>query len=103
MKRGGSAGPLQDLPPNAVIQVFDVPTGGAGSAATAGGRLLFRVLDDAVPDYDPDTPEAKTAGEQMNTALEQDVLAQFVSKVEANAGVRVNQAAARAAIGGGEQ
>lgn len=98
VRRGGGA----DLPPNAVVQMFNVPVGGAGSASTPAGRLVFRVIDEVVPDFDPETPEAKQAAAQMNAAYEQDLLSQYVQKLEAEAGVRVNNAALRAATGGGE-
>lgn len=97
VKRAGAS----DLPANAVVQVFSVPSGGAGSAGTPGGRLVFHVLDDVVPSYDADTPEAKATSEQMNTALEQDLLQQFVSAMEGGVGIKINQAAMRAASGGG--
>lgn len=97
VKRAGGG----DLPANAVIQIFDVPNGSAGSASSPAGRIVFKVLDDVVPAFDPDTPEAKQMAEQMNTALEQDILQQFVKKLESEAGVQINQAAFRAAVGGG--
>ena len=97
VKRGGAA----DLPVNVVVQIFDVPNGGAGSASIPVGRVVFRVLDDVVPAFDPDAAESRTAAEQMNTAMEQDVLGQFVAKLEADVGVKVNGAALRAAVGGG--
>lgn len=99
VKRAGGA----DLPPNAVVQIFNVPTGGAGSASAPGSRIVFKVLDDVVPTFDPDTPEAKATAEQTSGSLEQDLLQAFVSKLQSEAGVRINQAALRGAVGGGEQ
>ncbi len=96
VKRAGTP----DLPANATAQVFDVPKGGGGSASASNGRLVFQVLDEATPNFDADTPESKAAAEQMNSALEQNLLSQFVSKIESDAGVRINAAAMRAAAGG---
>lgn len=97
VKRTGAA----DLPSEALQPIFQEPKGGVGSVAVAGGRLIFHVLDEVVPDFDPDKPEVKTLAEQMSTAVEQDILQQFVGKVEADIGVRVNAAAVRTAVGGG--
>ena len=96
VKRAGTP----ELPANAVAQIFDVPKGGAGSSSAPTGRLIFHVLDEATPDFDADSAESKAAAEQMNGALEQNLLAQFVSKIESDAGVRINGAALRAAVGG---
>ncbi len=96
IKRSGD----DNFPPNAIVVIFDVPTGGAGSASVPQGRLVFHVLDSVVPAYDPDTPEAKAIADQMRTAIGQDVLAQFVRKIETDAGVTINQAALRASTGG---
>jgi peptidyl-prolyl cis-trans isomerase D len=96
VKRSGS----DTLPPGVLVAMFDVPTGGAGSASVPDGRVVFKVIDSVVPPYESDTPAAKSMAEQMRNAFEQDVLSQFVRRLETDTGVTVNQAAMRAATGG---
>ena len=56
LRRSGGAG----LAPSLVNAVFTVPAGGAGSAATPDGRVVFKVTADATPPTKFDDPAVKT-------------------------------------------
>ncbi len=95
-KRSGATG----LAPDMVAAVFDVAVGGAGSAPSGGdGRILFKVLDSVVPPLDPSAPEAVQLGNTYRDQLSEDILSAYLAKVGARLGAKVNQNAARAAVG----
>lgn len=90
-----------DLSAPVIVAMFEVPVHGAGSAAIEGGRLVFLVKDAATPAFDPSGPEAKIMGEQMQTALTNDILEQYLGALEKILGVDINQKALQAATGAG--
>jgi len=95
VKRNGSP----DLPPGAVAQVFNVPIKGAQSAAAGDGRIVFQVLDSTVPPMDEKSPELKKLADQVQTSLNDELLAQYIDQLQKDAGVSVNSQALRAATG----
>lgn len=86
-----------------VVQIFDQPTGGFGSVAAPGGRMVFHVLDSATPEFNPDKDVNKQIAGQMKTQIGEDILTEYVKRLEKDYGVRVNEAAFRAAVGGQDQ
>jgi peptidyl-prolyl cis-trans isomerase D len=97
VKRGGAPG----LPPNAVAAVFAVGVHKATSSATPdGGRILLQVLDAVVPPMDASEPEFKKIIAQVKTGYLDDVLSQYLSRLEQNFGIKINAQALAAALGG---
>ncbi|WP_204306175.1 hypothetical protein, partial [Stenotrophomonas maltophilia] len=70
------------------------------SAPSGEGRAVFLVKSASVPAYVPGAQSDKTVETQFRTALVDDVLGEYIADVQKNAGVSVNQAALRRAIGG---
>ena len=99
IKRGGGDG----MEPTAIAQIFNQPNGGTGSAAVTRGRLVFHVNDSAVSEYNPDSDENKKLAEQIGPAVSEGILSEFIARMELDAGVRLNEAAFRAATGGAQQ
>ncbi|MBV9246042.1 MAG: SurA N-terminal domain-containing protein [Methylobacteriaceae bacterium] len=98
--RAGAPG----LPASAVVQIFGVSPGQAGSAAGDGdSRILFKVKDSVVPPLDPATPQTKSLAEAYAQSLSNDITAQYAGKVQAEVGVSVSEQALRLAIGGNNQ
>ena len=96
VKRSGAEGLTQA----AVARVFSVSVGEAGSAAGEGqSRILFKVLDSAVPVLDAESDVTKGIETQLKTAISDDVLSQYLNKLQADIGVTINQAALQAATG----
>jgi len=96
LRRGGGAG----LAPSLVNAVFTVPAGGAGSAATPDGRVVFKVTADATPPTKFDDPAVKTIATQLTEGLQSSVIAQFVSALESELGVKIHQNVLQSAAGG---
>jgi peptidyl-prolyl cis-trans isomerase D len=90
----------QDLPQAVLTQVFDRPVDSAGSAAAENGdRILFKVVDAKVPPLDVKRPDFANIVDQMKTALDEDVIAQYVSQLEGVIGVDINQQALASILG----
>lgn len=96
VRRGGGPG----LPNAVVTRVFDVPVGGVGSAPSGSeDRLLFRVVSSTVPPLDTGSPQVTQIEDRYRTALSEDLLGAYLSKVGAEIGAKVNQEALRSASG----
>jgi peptidyl-prolyl cis-trans isomerase D len=99
VKRGGAEG----LTAAAVARIFAVPVGEAGSAAGDGQtRILFKILDSTVPPLDTESDVTKGIETQLKSALSEEVLTEYITKLQTDLGVTVNQTAFRAAVGGGD-
>lgn len=98
--RRGNGGTLA---PGVVAQIFALPVGRAGSGAGEGlTRILFKINDSVVPGFDPDSDQAKAIAEQLSQTLSNDVLLQYIGKIQADLGVKINGAALNLAVGGGD-
>jgi peptidyl-prolyl cis-trans isomerase D len=95
LRRSGGAG----LAPSLVNSVFTVPAGGAGSASTPDGRIIFKVTADATPPTKFDDPAVKTIASQLTEGLQNSVIAQFVSALETELGVKIHQNVLQSAAG----
>ena len=90
----------QDLPQAVLTQVFDRPVSTAGSAATENGdRILFKVVDAKVPPLDAKRPDFANIIEQMKTALDEDLIHQYVARLQGVIGVDINQQALASILG----
>ena len=94
-QRKGSA----DLPQGVVASVFNTGIGGAGSAAGPDGRIIFKVLDSAVPALYLDAAETKTLDAQVRGALANDIFSQYAAQLQGEAGVTVNNTMLRQLTG----
>ncbi|RVU21567.1 peptidylprolyl isomerase [Methylobacterium oryzihabitans] len=83
-----------------VGRIFATPVGKAGSAAAGSGRVVFRVTGATVPAFVATAPAAGGVEQQYRTALADDILAEYLADVQKQAGVSVNEALFRRAIGG---
>jgi peptidyl-prolyl cis-trans isomerase D len=95
LRRSGGAG----LAPSLVNAVFTAPAGGAGSAATPDGRVVFKVTADATPPTKFDDPAVKAIAAQLTEGMQTSVLAQFVSALENELGVQIHQNVLQTAAG----
>jgi peptidyl-prolyl cis-trans isomerase D len=82
-------------------RVFAVPVGKAGSAPGAeDGRVVFRVTAASVPPFVTSTQEAERTEAQLSGNLVGSAIDQLVARARQEAGVSINEAAFRRAIGG---
>lgn len=96
VKRSGGAG----LTRGEVAQIFDEKVGDSGSASDgSGGRMIFKVVDAKVPPIDPKAKEFNKILADVKTNLGEDVVGQYLSRLERQLGIKLNQQALRTALG----
>jgi peptidyl-prolyl cis-trans isomerase D len=83
-----------------VAAVFNTSSTGAGSAAVPEGRAVFKITADATPPVDPADARVKALQARGNEALTNDVINQYVSALQRQLGVSINESALQAAEGG---
>ncbi|WCS22836.1 SurA N-terminal domain-containing protein [Methylobacterium sp. NMS14P] len=88
------------LTADVVNLIFATPVGKAGTAAAGDSRAVFKVTAATVPAFVADSPSDKQITQSFQAALADDVLSEYISEVQKNAGVKVDPAALRRAIGG---
>jgi len=100
LKRGEASGPLSA---SAVNAVFSTPKDGAGKgdAAQPLEQAVFRVTDIIVPALDMQSQDSKKIAETLNRAVAEDIAGEYISRLEKDVGVTINQSALNQVIGGG--
>jgi peptidyl-prolyl cis-trans isomerase D len=96
IRRRGAAG----LAANVVSAVFSTPPGGAGSAAAADGRLVFKITADATPATDAANPAVKAMADKLAEALQSSLATQYITALERELGVTIDDNVLQAAEGG---
>ena len=100
LKRGEAAGPLSAAGVDAVFHTAKDAAGKTGAAQPAE-QVVFRVTDIVVPALDMASEEAKRALETLNRSLSEDILAEYVTRLESEIGVTINQNALNQVVSGG--
>jgi peptidyl-prolyl cis-trans isomerase D len=102
LKRAGSAG---GLAPSVVQAVFRAQKGTTGSAEGANPTewVVFHLTDITVPPAVADTPEAKRVEDTMKRALTEDLLSQYVLRLQSDIGATINMDALRRVNAPGDQ
>lgn len=96
VRRSGS----KSLALHAVNAIFKVGVHRAGSVEHEdGGRILFQVTDSTVPPFNPQAPELVDVKEQTKSAISEDLISQYLAKLESDIGVKLNAKAFAAATG----
>jgi peptidyl-prolyl cis-trans isomerase D len=89
-----------ELPANFLAQVFNQPVDGAGSVAlVTGERALFKVTGSTVPPLDKNSDNVKQISARLKSSLADDMLSEYLAKLQADAGVRINEQAYSQIIG----
>ena len=101
IKRQGEA---QGLSPTAVALTFATPAKGYATALSGKGteRIVFQVLDQIVPPFDPATPQAISVAKQLGQSVAQDLFAEYLERVKVDIGVSINQANLDRVVGASE-
>ncbi|MFG1332767.1 SurA N-terminal domain-containing protein [Xanthobacter autotrophicus] len=97
LRRGRAAGPFSA---ESIASVFDVKEGGFGVAlgTTEPDRVVFEVTKIMVPPPDMDTSRASA---ELSRQIENDVLLQYLSAIQKEIGVKVNDKLIAQATGAG--
>jgi peptidyl-prolyl cis-trans isomerase D len=100
LQRGKSGG---FLPAKVVEAVFRTPKGVAASAEGEKDteRFVFRVTEIADPTLDANSPEGKAISDTLRTSYGEDILTEYIGRLENDFGVTVNPSAFNQVIGGG--
>ncbi len=99
-KRGEAAGPLSAAGVDAVFHTAK-DAAGRTEAAQPAEQVVFRVSDIVVPALDMTSDEAKRALETLNRSLSEDILAEYIARLESEIGVTINQSALNQVVSGG--
>ena len=95
--------PSQALPRTVIDQVFsaakDVPISAEADQATR--RIVFRVTDITVPKLDANAPEAKELSNLIRRSVTDDLIGEYVGRLEKDIGVTINQSALNQIARGG--
>lgn len=99
LKRDAASG---DVSRTAAVQLFNAPVGRVLTAPAANGRdrLVLKIIDASVPPFVTTTQDAGRMDESLRQQLSQDLMSNYVSRVQSDLGVRINQEAVRLAVGG---
>jgi peptidyl-prolyl cis-trans isomerase D len=99
IKRGST---IPGLPTAAIAEIYRLPKDAAGSIDTGPAeRMVFRLTEIKVPPLDPQSADAKRLDEALKSRMAEDMIAQYVSQLEKDVGVSINQNALNQATGGG--
>jgi len=103
LKRAGNAA---SMPPSVIEAVFATAKGEAGSAQGKDPteRVVFVLTDITVPGFDAASSEGKRIEETMRRSLSEDLLAQYVGRLQTELGASINtEALRRVASGSSDQ
>jgi peptidyl-prolyl cis-trans isomerase D len=97
LKRTGS----EALPASVIEAVFRTAKDGIGNSQGKDSteRLVFRVTGVTEPTFDAAAPDAKRISDTMGNAIADELLSQYVARLETDLGATVNGAALNQAIG----
>jgi peptidyl-prolyl cis-trans isomerase D len=98
LKRGSTSG---NIPARALADIFRAPTGAAGVAEgeAATDRIVFRVTKTETPPFSADSPEGKRLIETLERTLADEIVAQYLARLQNEIGVSINQNALNQIIG----
>jgi peptidyl-prolyl cis-trans isomerase D len=99
LKRGESSGPLSAPAVDAVFRTAKDAAGKA-EAGESAEQVVFRVTDIIVPSLDAASEDAKRTVETLNRGLSEAILAEYITRLESDIGVTINQSALNQVIGG---
>jgi peptidyl-prolyl cis-trans isomerase D len=86
--------------PDVATQIFNVGVGGAGSVRQDdGSRLLFYVVDSVTPPFNASDPTLTAISGEIRNGMSEDVVAQYLTKLQNDLGIEVNAKAFAAATG----
>ena len=85
--------------------IFKTAEDAAGSVegASPTERIVFRVTDIKVPPLDPEAADAKRIDEALQPRTTEDLIAQYLARLQSEIGVSINQSALNQVTGGGTQ
>lgn len=92
-----------NLPMSVVAGIYNTQVGGVGSAAAPNGRMVFKVTETQTPPADLSSAAMKSAATTARGAIAEDILNLYLSRLQSDLGVSINEAALRQASGGSNE
>jgi len=91
------------VPAKVVDDVFKTPKGAPGSAEGEAQtqRFIYRVTDVIEPKLDAATPETKQLLTSLQNSFADDIIGEYIGRLENDIGVAINQSALNQVVGGG--
>jgi peptidyl-prolyl cis-trans isomerase D len=90
----------KSLPESVVAAIFREPADGSGSAATQGGRTVFKITADRTPPVDFADLRVKAMAEKLDGATRDSLLDQYIAGLRGSLGVTVHPNVLQSAEGG---
>lgn len=89
----------------AVAEIFRTAKDAAASVdgASPAERIVFRVTEIKVPALDPQAADAKRTDEALRQRVTEDLIAQYIGRLQSEVGVTINQSALNQVAGGSQQ
>jgi peptidyl-prolyl cis-trans isomerase D len=89
------------VPAGVLDAIFKTAKGQAGTAEgkSRSERVVFVVTEVDTPKLDPNNPQAKQIAETLQRGYSEDVLGEYVARLENDLGVKLNQEAINQALG----
>jgi peptidyl-prolyl cis-trans isomerase D len=100
LKRGDASGALSAGAVDAVFRTAKDAVGMA-EAREPGEQVVFRVTDIVVPPLDMASEEVKRTVDTLNRGLSEDLLSEYIARLESEVGVTINQSALNQVVSGG--
>lgn len=99
IRRGRAA---ENIPQGVITAVFDTKKGAVGSAqvGTSDNQLVFQVREIAMPAVE--TPQDEKLIADVRQRMQEDLLTEYLVRLQSDLGVRVNRVALDQIVGGGE-
>lgn len=92
--------PQPPLTADIVNRVFTTNVDKSASAEAGESRAVFKVTAATMPAYVPGSPTDTDNAKRFQSSLADDILGEYIADVQKSAGITINQAAFRRAIGG---
>ena len=95
--------PTSNTPAKLIEAIYQTPKGAPGTSEgdTQTQRFVFRVIDVIDPTLDEASPETKQLSSTLQNAYADDIIGEYIGKLEADLGVSINQQALSQVVGGG--
>lgn len=90
------------VPAKAIDQTFRLAKGAVGSTEgdSATQWVVLKLTDITVPPLDPQSPEAKRIQDALRSAYSEDIIAQYIVRLQTELGATINESALNQIIGG---
>ncbi len=97
--------PASNAPAKLVDAVFRTAKGAAGTAegASETQQYVFQVTEVTIPSFDANSAQSKALERQLKNSYADDLIGEYIARLESEYGVKINQTALNQVVGGSNQ